>query len=116
MKKTIYYRNTLGQGAEQKRPVRLGKNGKPRYPSNKAVPNKSLTPKDIVDRFTRGLPIQSESTAKAVYPETASHDSPDLSKLAQLSRQDKTDLARSGRVNMKPKPKDPLPDPNPKTE
>lgn len=86
------------------------------FPSQKVVPNQALKPKDIIDRFTRGLPIETPSgTAKAVYPDqkTLSHNSPDMNALARLTKMEKADIARSAKIRYKPdQPKD-APAPHP---
>lgn len=113
MKKQIYY---LPARLKHKDVtfIPAKKNGKIVFPHKKAVPNKALTPKDIVDRFMKGLPQpEAEGATKPVYPdqETLSHDSPDLSKMSRMDVQDRKDFARGARVKMKPQEADPKPDP-----
>lgn len=76
----------------------------------KVVPNRALKVKDIIDRYTRGLPIEEMSGSKPVWSkEDMTHDSPDLSKLSQLDKMDKKDLARGARYKI-PKLPDQSPD------
>lgn len=95
------------------------KKGEEQFPSEKVVPNKALKPRDVIDRFTRGVPLQDVVGAKPVWlAEDATHESPDLEKLRDMDRMEKKDFVRSARVKFKPPKPSPAPkvDENPKTE
>lgn len=79
--------------------VMRNKNGKELYPSEKVVPNKALKVKDIIDRFTRGLPVEETHGSKPVWPkDDMSHESPDYGKVASMDKMDSIDMSRSMRV------------------
>lgn len=95
----------------------LGKDGKYEeskkllYEDNATIPDQSLKIRDIVDRFTRGLPVNTQ-TKRGVFPDEVSHDSPDIDSLGRMDRMDKMDFVRSARINRKkvvdpPDPKEP---------
>lgn len=76
------------------------------YEDNETVPDQSLKIRDVIDRFTRGLPVNVE-TKRGVFPDQVSHDSPDIEALGRMDRMDKFDFARSAQVKRKkevPKP------------
>lgn len=94
------------------------KNGKGEllYPDEKVVPNQALTPQDIIDRFTRGLPTEDQMGPKPVWVDNMDHDSPDFNQLANMDPMEKKDFARSARIKLKPEPPKEEPPAPPKTE
>lgn len=119
-RKNAYYRKRERSKVEPL-PVlqRKDKKGATLYPHNKAIPNKALTAREVIDRYRKGLPINAPNTSPPVYTaDDMSHDSPDLGELQRMSPQDKKDLARQGvTITMKEKkqPKD-APPKEPKKE
>lgn len=94
---------------KQRKLIMYDKSGKEMFPRIKVVPNKALKVKDIIDRFTRGLPIDEGQTSKPIWPEGTSHDSPDYNKLNMMDRPDRADMARTIRKRV-PKEPDKSPD------
>lgn len=72
------------------------------YPCEAVVPDKGLKVRDIIDRFTRGLPTGAEVKRGVFAPDDKQgHDSPDWEEIGRLDRMEKADIARSAKVNRK---------------
>lgn len=88
------------------------------FKPEKVMPKQALSVKDVIQRFTKGLPIQDPPrSSKPVWPaESMTHDSPDYNSILMMDRQDKADMARSAKINKKAEPKAVAPAPAPETK
>lgn len=104
-------KNLRYEKKKDKRPelILLDKVGNEKYPEKKVAPNQALTVKDIMSKYMRGLPVDETKLAgRPVWPgEDMNHNSPDLSKIANMDRMERKDLARSAKFQVpgKPEPK-----------
>jgi hypothetical protein len=82
------------------------------------VPDQALKVRDIMNRFIKGQSIEHAlKTQQPVWPETVSHDSPDLNQIRNMDKMDKADLARSFHdVKWKDKPDGKTPTEDPPAE
>lgn len=108
-KEGVYERKRNQRAAEL---IILDKKGNELFPVVKVVPDKGLKVRDIMDRYTRGLPVETGKQAQVWPGEDMTHDSPDLNKLAQMDAMEKKDMARSVKFKI---PKQPEAEP-PKVE
>lgn len=78
----------------------------PEFPvETKVVPDQALRPVDVVNRYLRGQPMpEPAGSAKPVYIDDMTHDSPDLNKMAMYDKMESADFVRSLKVQYK-KPK-----------
>lgn len=74
------------------------------YPCNVTIPDQAISMRDVLERFSRGLPVNSIADQGYSYVDGAdSHDAPDFDAMRRLDPMDRKDLARSARVNRKKK-------------
>lgn len=110
MKKRIGKSTERSRDERSSQLVTLDRKGREKYPSVKVVPDKSLKVKDIIDRYTRGLPIDPGTGSRPIFPgEDMTHESPDMSKLSMMDRMERKDLARTAKFKVPKKQEPPAP-------
>lgn len=88
--------------------VPLDKKGKEKFPVVKVIPNQALSVRDIMDKFVRGIPVDTAGQ-KPVWPtDDMTHDSPDLNQLRYLDRMEGKDMARTARFKIPKKAEPPI--------
>lgn len=106
----------VAERKKSKRPelILLDKKGNPKYEDVKVVPNKALTVKDIMQKYMRGLPVDDSLKGSPTWAgENMTHDSPDMSKIQQMDRMEKSDLAKSAKWKIPKKQQSPSVKDNP---
>lgn len=93
------------RSAKQRNLIVMDRNGKPMFEPIKVVPNKALKVQEVIERFTRGLPVDTSSGPKPVWTK-GSHDGPDYNKLSMMDPLEKADAARGMRFPKTKAPKE----------